>query len=231
MIYKLVELVYNLWVRIKFNKKKVFLTQGVIVNRLTKFEGANHIKKYTNIKNATIGFGTYIGERCNLHGAKIGRYCSIANDVSIVISDHPIHIVSTHPCFHRGSHPIMKKIGLSMNEGNPIFIEDDSDGDTVKIGSDVWIGESVKIFKKIKIGDGAIIGAGAIVTKDIPPYSVCVGVPAKVIKYRFDREVIDFFLVNKWWDKPLTELYDLQGLFLDVSKYIDYQSNIKDDVK
>lgn len=227
MIYKIQNLMLNISKKIVNFKKKVFFPLSVSVNKLTRFEGSNHIKKNTNLRNSSVGFGTYIGENCNLHGAKIGRFCSIANDVSVIISDHPINMVSTHPCFHKGNHPVMKKIGLTMNLDYNLLNSKRIKGYNIQIGSDVWIGESVKIMNDIVIGDGAIIGTGAIVTKDVPPYSICVGVPAKVIKYRFDSEVIDFFIKNQWWKKSTKELLYMQNLFLDVDKFIKYEKIIK----
>ncbi|MDT3275659.1 CatB-related O-acetyltransferase [Shewanella sp. SP2S2-4] len=196
------------------------------MNKFTKFEGSNHIKKNTNLKDSSVGFATYIGKNCNLYRAKIGRFCSIANDVSIIISDHPTNIVSTHPCFHKGNHPVMRQIGLSMNLNYSHSDSGRVDGYNIKIGSDVWIGESVKIMKNIVIGDGAIIGTGAIITKDVPPYSICVGVPAKVIKYRFNAEVINFLISNQWWNKSKKEIMDVQSLFLDVDKYIEHEQKV-----
>ena len=75
----------------------------------------------------------------------------------------------------------------------------------IKVGNDVWIGQGVTILKKngISIGDGAVLGSGAVVTKDIPPYAIAVGVPARVIKYRFRPEVIEELLNIKWWDWPM----------------------------
>ena len=84
-----------------------------------------------------------------------------------------------------------EKIIPNINSQNPI-----------NIGNDVWIGTNAIVMDGVKINDGAIIGAGAIVTKEIPPYAIAVGVPAKVIKYRFSQEIIDKLMELRWWDYP-----------------------------
>lgn len=98
----------------------------------------------------------------------------------------------------------------------PLF--DDSHKE-VTIGNDVWIGARVMIKGGITIGDGAVIGAGAVVTKNIPPYAICAGVPAKLIRYRFKPEEVEFLMNKKWWNLPDERLEDNVGYFnsLDLS--------------
>ncbi len=83
----------------------------------------------------------------------------------------------------------------------------------MEIGNDVWIGTNAIVINSkkdhIKIGDGAIIAAGAVVTKDIPPYAIAAGIPAKIIRYRFNNEVISKLLKSKWWDIPISELKNM----------------------
>ena len=106
-------------------------------------------------------------------------------------AEHPMEWVSTSPVFQNVKHSGPKKK----------FANFDFEGvRRTFVGNDVWIGKRVIIKAGIKIGDGAVIGAGSVVTKDVPPYAVVAGVPAKVIKYRFDEKTISDLLESEWWD-------------------------------
>lgn len=123
----------------------------------------------------------------------IGRYCSINNTVAIRNRNHPIGFKSTHPFFFNS------KLGYCKKE-----IIDYS---PIEIGNDVWIGQHVIILPSVqKIGDGAIIGAHSVVTKSIPPYSIVVGNPARVIKFRFSNDIIAKLLDEKWWEKEINQI-------------------------
>lgn len=151
--------------------------------------------------NCDIGEHTYIASKNfpSKKRAKIGKYCSIAREVLIAPGDHPVHLLTTHP------------ISYSSTAFCPFFVDIKAPKDKaiqhepyerVNIGNDVWVGQRAIIMDGVNIGDGAVIGAGAIVTKDIQPYAIAVGVPAKVIKYRFSSEIIEKLLELKWWDYP-----------------------------
>lgn len=168
--------------------------------------------------NGRIGYGSYVGERSNIN-AIIGRYCSISSDVRTVSGTHPTSgFVSTHPCFYSTK----KQAGFTyVNKAS--FKEDvfaDSDRHFVVIGNDVWIGSNVLLLPGVHIGDGAIVAAGAVVTKDVSPYSIVGGVPAKEIKKRFSEEEIKKLMEIKWWNRPSEWIQKNADKFADVSVFI-----------
>lgn len=156
----------------------------------------------------------------------IGKFCSFADDVVIFLSsDHKTDYCTTYP------------FGNLMNEfpvGDCLW----SKGDIV-IGNDVWVGSGVKILSGVTIGDGCVIGAGAVVTKSIPPYSIVVGNPGRVVKKRFDEKTIEKMLLMKWWDWSYKDIYraiplllstDTEGLFSYYEEHVKVGGK-KDEAK
>ena len=152
-----------------------------------------HIQKGVNI-----GKYTYIHSFSEVDlGVTIGRYCSISNNVLIGATMHQQSWGSTSPFVYD---PLSKP---NSSRKNWLIYKN------TEIGNDVWIGAHVVIKTGVKIGDGAIIGSGAIVTKDVPPYAVVVGVPAKIIRFRFNNEIINKLLNLKWWNLPKEKIINL----------------------
>lgn len=139
-----------------------------------------------------------MGQNNQLDNVEIGKFCSIGSYLSVITSTHPSRVfVSTHPAFY--------STGCQSNKS---FVEEDLfdehltiNGRNLIIGNDVWIGHNVSFIGGIRIGDGAIVGTGALVTKDVPPYAIVGGVPAKIIRYRFSEEQINSLLRIRWWNK------------------------------
>ncbi len=211
MIAGLKSIIKLTYFRIKYSSMGVKIDSKCKVSKRSTFEGSNHIGK-NSFFDGHIGFGSYVGSNCNLN-AKIGRYCSIADNVSIVVGAHPTSYVSTHPAFYS----TRKQSGFSFVK-NGKFEEikyADNQKHIVTIGNDVWIGFGALLLQGINIGDGAVIGAGAIVTKDVEPYSIVAGVPAKLIRKRFSDEEIAILLDTKWWDKDFQWINDNVDLFTD----------------
>jgi virginiamycin A acetyltransferase len=137
--------------------------------------------------------GRYLFNSIDPH-TTIGRYCSIAYGVRIINHNHPIDWRSTHPFFFNSNLSFSK---IDHTKYIPITI-----------GHDVWIGHNAIITPNVtKIGTGSIVAAGAVVTKDIPPYAIVVGNPARIVRYRFPQKVIDFLLTSKWWEKSINEIH------------------------
>jgi acetyltransferase-like isoleucine patch superfamily enzyme len=127
----------------------------------------------------------------------IGKYCSIARNVRIVAGGiHPVDWVSTYPFRAKFDLPGKFEDGIPASKGN------------IVIGNDVWLGAKVTILSGVTIGDGAVIGAGSLVNKDVPPYAIVGGLPAKLIRYRFSDEVIKSLLDIKWWDWDKQKVID-----------------------
>lgn len=158
--------------------------------------------------NVDIGDYSYIESDSRVSHASVGRFTSIANFVQVGLAAHPVaDNVSLHPAFylHRPD------LGYDLVERDLL---EEFAGTTV--GNDVWIGAGAVVVDGVTIGDGAVVGAGAVVTRDIPPYAVAAGVPARVLRYRFDQETIDFLLELRWWDRPVEWLREHAELMQDV---------------
>ncbi len=176
------------------------------------------IEARSTIIDTEIGVYSYAGYNCTILNTMIGNFCSIADNVTIGITNHPLNWVSTSPAFYYGKDSIPKD--MACKEYNPPI-------NKTVIGSDVWIGRSVIVKGGISIGTGAVVGMGSIVTKDVPPYSIAVGVPARVIGYRFDENTRKRLLDTKWWDKSKDEICHLAHYMDDVEKFLNVIENEK----
>lgn len=174
--------------------------------------------QHTEKSPCCIGKYSYYGGNFLVVNPKtvIGKYCSFGINVQIGTNHHDMALLTTSPVVH------IRTRGETINElkdfpaiENQDFIDFQNHKKTsdklkpVHIGNDVWCGNNVIIFGGLTIGDGAVIGAGSIVTHDVPPYAVVAGVPAKVIKYRFDTETIKDLLKIQWWNLPESVISEL----------------------
>lgn len=182
----------------------------------TCLEGSNVISDCVNISKSIVGFGTVIGSGTALPNSLIGRFCSIASGVRIVTPTHPLDMVSTYPGFFNTQN------NYPFGRGRISKIEylQTADGYAVEIGNDVWVGEGVTIKGGIKIGDGAVVGMNATVTKDVPPYAVVGGVPAKIIKYRMSEDQIRKMVSLRWWDWPIETIKTRRDDFSDIDLFL-----------
>lgn len=203
---------------LSFFGKNIFIESGVAATG-SKFEGANKLGNRTIFTNSSIGRGSYIGPNGHFNKVKIGRYCSMGQNIKIITGTHPTEkFVSTHPAFFSNA----KQAGFShvkiqkFSEALTLLDQPDT---TVLIGNDVWIGDDVSILGGIKIGDGAIIGSKSLVIKDIESYSIVGGVPAKKIRNRFNDEEIFFLLAFEWWNKDEKWIAENADIFSDIIKF------------
>ncbi|AJA70393.1 Acetyltransferase (isoleucine patch superfamily) [Myroides sp. A21] len=206
-----------LYAQFVLKNRSVYIKSSVIISKKTKFGKYNVIHKRTNISNSVIGDFSYIDFDSDLNNCSIGAYCSIASNVKVLPYTHPTtDFVSTHPVFFS-----LRKQSKRTFVKEQLFDEvlRCNDGFYVKIGNDVWIGEGVKIIGGVEIGDGSIIAAGSIVTKSVEPYSIVGGIPAKVIRKRFDENDVDMLLKIKWWNWDFDDLENNASAFINVKKF------------
>ncbi|MCQ2374854.1 MAG: CatB-related O-acetyltransferase [Salinivirgaceae bacterium] len=157
----------------------------------------------------SIGEYSYIGTRSEiLNCERIGRFVSISHDVKIGLDNHKLDAIGTNPIFYSRSR---EWVDIDCNKKYiPTVIE-----------NDVLISANAMIMSGITIGTGAVIGAGAFVNKDVPPYAIVVGIPARIIRYRFDEKTIERLLTSKWWEKSKNELLTYKDKFNNVPSFLE----------
>lgn len=193
---KIDETVYEKNIKIYRNAvlRKSICGKAVSIGDDTTIERSNlgnyvTINRRSYINDSEIGDFSYAGINTTINFSKIGRFCSIARNVDIGGFDHDYNKITTMPMF---------RFKQMVNGTKPETIQHE----LCLIGNDVWIAAGAQVLHDVKIGNGAVIGGGAVVTKDVPPYSIVAGVPARIIKYRFQDEYISQLLKINWWDWP-----------------------------
>lgn len=163
-------------------------------DRESTISNKSRIQRFVVLRKCTVGDYSYIGYNTNIYHADIGKFCSISKDVCIGLPSHPSRFISTSPIFVNR----VNGTGYTWSEQD-IF---DSVPQKVIITNDVWIGMKSTIMGGVTIGNGAIVAAHSVVTKDVPPYAVVGGIPAKIIKYRFTEDIIKELQQSEWWNRP-----------------------------
>lgn len=167
-----------------------------ISHQLT-FETAVRLSDAICLGFVEVGAFSYCGPKSELKNASIGRFCSIASNVAIGVHEHPIEWVSSHPIQYDGMAWFSEEPHWRDFANSDLKWRGNSR--RTMIGNDVWIGRNVVVRQGVTVGDGAIIGANSFVNKDVPPYAIIAGQPARLIRYRFAEEIRDALLDLRWW--------------------------------
>lgn len=180
--------------------KNVFIDPQAIGYQNAFYEGNNAVPARCQFMgneiyigyNTTLGYNNLIGGNVN-----IGKYCQIGSDVAFHATNHPMSYMTTY-------------INKNLFEGALKGLKEDK---KIIIGNDVWVGHGVIILGNVTVGNGAILAAGSVITKDVEPYTIVAGVPAKPIRKRFSESIIQEIEQLQWWDKSENELEALKPLF------------------
>ena len=161
------------------------------------YGGQNYFGDNSTIKNSEIGFLSYAGANARIENTAIGKFSSIGPNVLIGLGEHPVDRMSTHPIFYKN----FRHVTVRLNGVEPF-----EEYHRSHIGSDCWIGANVIVRAGVTIGNGAIIAAGTVVTKDVPPFQIIGGNPARFIRKRFSDEKISELQNLCWWDWDLLKI-------------------------
>lgn len=200
----------------------MIINLGFFVSKFLRIINRPALRNCKMDKTAKVGTGSncinvemdrysYMGKNNSVCNTKIGAFCSIASYCAIGGGVHSLTAVSTSPVFFKGHNILNQNLALLPTDTEK----------TVIIENDVWIGEKVFIKDGIKIANGAVIGAHSVVTHDVPPYAIVAGVPARIIRFRFNNEEIEKLLDSKWWNLSEQDLKEKGKMFENVDVFFN----------
>lgn len=195
------------WKKLLYKRVSLFS----IWDKSTSFTKKSHILAFAKLKNVKLAEYSRIGKNTHIANTKIGRFTAIGKNCEIGLGQHPTNHLSTNSIFYRKG---------QFNDSWAVYSYENTNKD-IAIGNDVWVGINTIIMDGVKINDGAIIAAGSVVSKDVPPYSIVGGVPAKIIKFRFEEKVINRLLEIKWWDRTDEEISSFINVFKEPNVSIE----------
>lgn len=189
MIKRLYNYIRDVYIRSFKDGVKLSRRSSVIGSELGSFV---HVGDYAFVYESELGRYSSIGRGAVIRNARLGGFCSVSWSATIGATPHNHALLTTH-AFH-----YIKSFGFVDHDKRIVL--------PTTVGNDVWVGANAVIMPGLKIGDGAVIGAGAVVTKDVPPYAIVAGVPAKILKFRFEKDVVKELLEIRWWDWEIKRL-------------------------
>ena len=211
--------VRDLFMKFRFRGKAI-IGIGCDLSFHSYFEGCCQLHPYVKFCGH-LGYGSYVGTYSKI-SAKIGRFTSIASYVCTVAGRHAYQAPFATTC------PMFFSLNPNHSQSGSTFATEQMFEELkfavpekqldVEIGNDVWIGERAMIIGGVHIADGAVVLAGAVVTKDVPPYAIVGGVPAKIIRYRYDEETINFLLNIQWWNNSEDWFKEHWRLLTDIDR-------------
>lgn len=198
---------------IKLSSDKPIIGDGTKIKD-TKYGEYVEIGIENRIDHSEIGSYTYTGDHCYIQNSKLNKFISMSDFVRIGPTNHPYERPSQHLFAYNGD-------GYGFSNKDTEFLEKRRQN-TTYIGNDVWIGHGVVIQSGVTVGDGAVIGSGAVVTKDVAPFTIVGGIPAKKIKERFPEEIKQSLLKIAWWDWSREELEErYEDLRLSIEEFVN----------
>lgn len=179
------------------------------------FSAQNRLYRRAYLRNSTLGRMSYVAEGSRIGFTDIGAFSSIGPNVSLGgLGWHPINRLSTHPAFY--STRLQAGASFTRPEDG---VDQEAELPRTRVGNDVWMGVGCIVLDGLTIGDGAVIAAGAVVTKDVPPYAIVGGVPARILRYRFSEETIEALLNWRWWELDNAQLAPVAARFMGDTRW------------